>query len=281
MPTKARRSTQLLLTLATVSALTFAASAQTNDSLQSQPAPVERIQPVPMQYAQQNTQQYAQGPQRPAVKRSQPTQGVWLSVNPEGHVTTVAATADRTELSVIAGVANVMVHHPAHGSMILVDLGGGQIDLIKDGLYTFNAQTKTARVLVGEAEAFPAGDGAANSKPIKVKEDHALTFGGVALKSVEFQPFQAASDLLPRNNAYARNDGGYRGGYGYGPYGDGFYGGYPAYAYGDGYGYGFGWDYPYGFYPGYGLGFGYYGGFGGFYGGGFRGGFGGFHGGRR
>ena len=153
----------------------------------------------------------------------------------------------------------MQVYHPAEHAQISVDLPGGKVDLLKDGFYTFNADTNTVRVLHGEAASYTGG--ATEAKPVKVKEDHEYAFNG---KPSEVPYQEIGADVLPGGGAGARGDG-Y--GPGYGPYGDGFYGGYPAYPY-PYYAYG----YPYGFYPyyGVGLGFGYYGGFGG----GFRGGFG-------
>ena len=135
----------------------------------------------------------------------------------------------------------------------------------KDGLYTFNADTNTVRVLRGEADAY-VGAADANAKPVKVKEDHQFSLVA-GTKPVEVDPRQMTADLLP-GGAAGRGFGEARA-VGYGPYGDGFYEGYPypAYPY-----MAYGWGYPWGFgYPyGFGVGFGYYGGFRG----GFRGGFG-------
>jgi hypothetical protein len=197
---------------------------------------------------------------------------VWLRTGTDSSVKTVSADAKGTELRVEHGRANVQVHGPANGAAILVDLPGGQVTLLKDGLYTFNAETNTVRVLHGEAEVYP---GTANStaKPIKVKEDHELAFGAAkGLKSVEVNdPRELTADLLPPEGRPAPmgygGGGGYAPGYGYGygPYGDGYaypypYAVYPYEAYGWGYPY---WGYPFGF----GIGFGYYGGFhGGYYG---------------
>ncbi len=198
--------------------------------------------------------------------------GVWLRSESASALTTVSATAERAEFRLDRGRLNVSVHHPADHAEILVDLPGGQVSLLKDGLYTFNADTNTVRVLRGEAAAFPGplGNDSSN-KPIKIKEDHQLGLvlsaaGGKSgeLKPVESYPYEIATDLLPSGNA---------GGYADGDYEEGFppYPPYPYYA-------GF-LGYPY-FYPGfyrigypfaYGIGFGYFGGFHGAYG--FRGGF--------
>ncbi len=208
------------------------------------------------------------GMSAPQVSSTQPIAGVWLRSEASGSVQTVSADANGTEIRVIHGRANVQVYHPAPDTQILVDLPGGQTSLLKDGLYTFNADTDTVGVVRGEADSYPAGD--TGAKAIKVKENHEVALStGPNLKAVGVDQRQIASDVLPGSRALGE---GYRGSnYGYGAYGDGPYGSpYSAYGYGYPYGYGFG--YPYG----YGFGIGYYGGFrGGFggYGGGFRGGF--------
>ena len=233
---------------------------------QTQPAPVVR----PNANSNNSYPGYARAPARPQITSSQPISGVLLRVEPGTAVQTVSADAKGTELRLDHGRANVNVDHPDDNVEILVDLPGGQATLLKDGLYTFNADTNTVRVLKGEAAVYPGATSATSGvKPIKIKEAHQLNFAATqkGLRSVEVNdPRQLTADLLPYDDGNPR--GGYPGrGYGYGPYGDGYYGyGYPYYAYGWGYPY-WGYGYPYGF----GLGFGYYGGFRGGYRGGFRG----------
>lgn len=230
------------------------------------PAPVERAWAGP-------ADQQGQGAHSAQAHEVVP--GVLLLVGKNSDVTEVAKTAERVELRVEQGLANVNVHDPAKNTLILVDLPGGQTQVLKNGLYTFNADTNTVRVLKGEALAF-AGTEAANAKPIKVKEEHKVVFGGERVRSQDFYPVEAQADVIPGSGGravLARNAYGAYGPYGYGPYGDGFYG-YPYYAYG--YPWGWGWGDPYAFYPypmGFSLGFGYVGGFhgGGYHGGGFHG----------
>jgi hypothetical protein len=246
-----QRSLSLLFALAT---LTVAASAQSapdsSSYMQPQAAPIQR--------------NYA-GPERsdaaPRVTSTQPIPGVILRVDEASSVKTVSATADVTELRIEHGRANVSVHHPEHSTQILVDLPGGQTALLKDGLYTFNADTNTVRVLMGEADVFPGSSNTA----VKVKEDHQFAFG-TETHSTEVNFNQARIDLLEGTRTAPRGEG-YNGDGPYYPSGYPYYYGYPGF-----YGYPYGYGYPFGF----GIGFGYYGGFGGF-----RGGFGGFHGGRR
>jgi hypothetical protein len=185
---------------------------------------------------------------------SSPVAGVWLRADSGSKVSTISAEPKKAEFRLEHGRLNVTVHQPQEHAEILVDLPGGQTALLKDGLYTFNADTNTVRVLQGEAAAYP-GTADSHAKPIKIKTDHQLAFttSSTRLKSVDAYPYELSADLLPPSGV---NGYGYRYGYegyddrGYVPYG------YPYYAYG--WGYPWAWGYPYG----YGLGFGYYGGFG-------------------
>src|SRR5579875_629129 len=225
------------------------------ESYTQQPAPIERS------YADGGAQ-HAPSPQTyqaPRNQTSQPAQGIWLVTAPGAAVQTVSATADHTELRVERGQANVNIHHPADHSEIVVDLPAGQVSLVKDGLYTFNADTNTVRVLHGEAVI---ASSAAETKghETKVKEDHEFTFGPDA-RAHEASPDQLRADLLQGNYG---DGGGYRHGDGYGFYGYPYAYGWPYYGFwGPGWGYpyyAFGpWGYPYGY--GVGIGFGYYGGF--------------------
>jgi hypothetical protein len=213
-------------------------------------------------------------PQAPKINQMQPAQGIFVRSAADAAVTKVSATGDTTELRVEHGLANVSVRHPADNSQILVDLPGGQVALEKDGLYTFNANSNTVRVLQGEAAAFPNGSGK-DAKGITLKEDRALSFAGPNPKATDSYPAQSRADLLPGGQRPYNAEPDY--GYAYGP---GYYRA-PYYAYGYGYEYPYGYpyapyyayDYPYwgyGYPFGFGLGFGYYGGFGGRFGG-FRG----------
>jgi hypothetical protein len=212
------RSLTVFLALATLSATAYA-------QYQAPPA-----NPAGQQTYPQSQSQYQQ---RPLITSTQPAEGIWLRTDSGSSVKTVSTNANGTELRIEHGRANVQINHAAPNAQILVDLPGGQVSLLKDGLYTFNADTNTVRVLRGEAETYLD----ANAKAVKIKEDHQVTFAtGAVPKSVEADPQQIASDVLPGGRG---SDGGYPGrgyGYGYGPYGDGPYAyppyPYPYYAYG-------------------------------------------------
>lgn len=284
---------RIMLAAATLSAAAAVCSAQAanqsgpanTSEFQNQAAPVERA------YANQNTYEGGEIPQPVGVSpvatapggdvaptagevQATPIQGVILRVGAHSNVQEVSSDAQKLELRVERGLANINVHKPAKGTLILVDLPGGQTQILKDGLYTFNAETNTARVLKGEALAFPAD--AAGAKPIKVKEFNKVVYNGTNVRPQQFIPYEASVDVLPGPAVQGGRTAPAFGGYS--PYGVGFY---PYYAYGYPWAWGYLYPYyPYGFYPyGVGVGFGYYGGFhGGYHGGGFHGG--GAHGGR-
>jgi hypothetical protein len=292
---------RLMLAAAILSAVSAVCTAQAveqpgqanSNSAQQQAAPIEHAYPNPHNYPSGQIPQPIE-PAEPAPLTLAPGQtiapkteasvnpieGVWLRVGAQSSVKEVARDAGKLELSVEHGLVNVSVLDPDKDMLILVDLPGGQTQVLKNGLYTFNAETNTARVLKGEALAFPAtaNDKAGDKpgdKPIKVKEYNKVVFSGTDVRPRDFYPEEARADLLrgprlgPQNN-WAPGDV-----YGYGPYGDGFYG-YPPYPY-YGYAYPWSWGYPYGYpyyawgYPwGVSFGFGYYGGWGGW---GYRGGY--------
>jgi hypothetical protein len=245
----------LMLALA-LSTITTAAIAQNDDQnnqqmnsqpTQAQPAPIER---AGGNYNYHNTfinklmpGQLIEPAQGTASTVAAP--GVFVRVGMAGSVRAVTLTNENTELSVLHGVVNISVHSSIKHAQILIDLPGGQTNLIKDGFYTFNADTNTVRTLKGEAYAYPGHNTQQN--PIKIKENHAVVFNGPDVRSFEFDPFEARADLIP----YGPRGGGQMGGPG--PYGPN--GGYPYYDYGYPY-----YGYPY-YYGGPYFGFGYYGGF--------------------
>ena len=185
---------------------------------QSQPAPIERAYPNPTypnrSYLNQDQRPYDQNPgpygqPMPAPVTlspggtisaagmpltAHPIPGVILRVAPNSSVKEVASSNERLELRIESGVANVDVHDPQKDVLLLVDLPGGQTQMLKNGLYTFNAATNTARVLKGEARAFPAS--ASKAESMKVKEYNKIEFGKDA-RPHEFVPQQAIADLIP------------------------------------------------------------------------------------
>ena len=213
---------------------------------QAQPAPIERPGGNPNDYTTSPVQltpnQLLTGGRGASSAIAAP--GVFLRVGRRSEVRAITLTNENTVLRVDRGVANISVHSAIKHAQILIFLPGGQTNLLKDGFYTFNANTNTVRVLKGEAWAYPGTN--PSQKPIKIKENRAVIFNGPDIRSFEFDPFEARADLIPY-------------GYGQGVAGPapGYYGPWAGYPYYD-YGYPYYWGFYYPFYAG--FGWGYYGG---------------------
>ena len=241
------------------------------------------------------------------------TPGIFLRLGNDSTVQMVSTDLTHTEVKLEQGRANVEVDQIYPQNTILVDLKNGQTQLLKNGLYAFDAANATVRVFDGKAAVYPGANLQANVKPVDVKGGHQLVLNGEPIKPQGFNKDQAKTDPLYKWSSlrsnylgeanlnlaeeYAGYSGFYPGWYWAGgpfgytwlpgdglfwnPFGYGFYS--PYYLYGGGFIYG---RYGRGIYP-YRGGFGYRGGAAGFRGGtvhgnasaGFHGGGGGFHGG--
>jgi uncharacterized membrane protein YgcG len=261
----------LALTLTTVTSAAFAqnddpqSGQMSNPPMQSQPAPIERNGDNPNDY---NTSPAKLTPgQLLTVGRGSASAiaapGVFVRIGRGSSLRAVTLTNENTVLKLERGIANISVHSAIKHAQILIILPGGETNLIKDGFYTFNANTNTVRTLKGEAWGYPGTN--TQAKPIKIKENHAVIYSGPDIRSFEFDPFEARTDLIP-----------YGQGMGYPAPSPGYYGPYAGYPYYD-YGYPYYWGYYYPFYFGWGWGWGggYYGGYRGGWGGGWHGGGGG------
>ncbi len=234
------------------------------------------------------------------------TPGIFVRLGDNSTVQMVSPDLTHTEIKLEQGRANVEVDQIHPQNTILVDLKSGQTQLLKNGLYSFDANNSTVRVFDGKAAVYPGANLQTDIKPIEVKGDHQLVLNGEPLKPQRFNKDEATndplykwsslrSDYLGQANVnlaeeYAGYPGFYPGwywaGYPYGytwlpgaglfwnPFGYGFYS--PYYLYGGGFIYG---RYGRGFYPYHGP-IGYRGGYAVHGGYGFHGdsGAGGFHG---
>jgi len=247
------------------------------------------------------------------------TPGVFLRLDNNSMVQMVSPNLTHTEVRLEHGRASVEADQLYPQNMILIDQKGGQTQLLKNGLYEFNADNNTVRTFDGKAAVFPGDDLSTNVRSIDVKGGKQLVLTGEAVKPQGFDKDHAQDDLYKWSSLRSQylgeanvdlaaeyagysgfNPGWYwdsslyaydwlPGGYDpfFSPFGFGFYS--PYYLYGGGFVYGRGF---------YGRGFGYHGGYGfsgvrggavggravaggGFAGGGFHGGGGGggFHGG--
>ena len=234
------------------------------------------------------------------------TPGVFLRLGGDTTVKMVSPDLTHTEVKLVQGRADVEVDEIYHQNLILVDMPNGQAQLLKRGLYAFDADDSTTRVFDGKMDVYPGEDLGANVKPITVKGGHQLALSGEPVKPQSFNKDEAKDDLYNWSSLRSQYlgeanvnlaekyatypafyPGWYWAGWPYGytwlpgdgllrsPFGYGFYS--PYYIYGGGFVYGL--HDGHGFHP-------YTGGYrgdvhSGFVGGGFRGGAsgGGFHGG--
>jgi hypothetical protein len=239
------------------------------------------------------------------------TPGVFLRLDKDTTLKMVTPNLTHTEVQLERGRAEVEADQLYPQNMILINQKGGQTQILKNGLYEFNADNNTVRTFDGKLAVYPGNDLQSNVKPVDVKGGKQLVLAGEAVKPQGFDKDRSQDDLYrwsslrsqylgEANIDLASDYAGYGPGYGgfapgwfwdaglygytwlpgggpfFSPFGYGFYS--PYYIYGGGFVYGRGF---------YGRGYGYRGGYG-FHGGGysraavggsFRGGGGGFSGG--
>lgn len=227
------------------------------------------------------------------------TPGVFLRLGADSTVKMVTPDLTHTEVLLERGRAEVEADHLYSQNRILIDQKGGQTQIVKNGLYEFNADDNTVRTFDGKAVVYPGDNLQSDVKPVEVKGGRQIAMTGEPTRPVKFDRDRSEDDLYRWSSLRSQYLGeasenlaaqyaGYGPGFGgfapgwdwdpalysytwlpgggpfFSPFGYGFYS--PGFLYGGGLGYG-------GYYGG-----GYY--RGGYYGrGGFRGGGGGFHGG--
>jgi hypothetical protein len=124
------------------------------------------------------------------------TPGIFVRLGNDTTVQMVSPDLTHTEIRLEQGHANIEVDQIYAQNTILVDLKNGQTQLLKVGLYAFDAQAATVRVFDGKAAVYPGSDLLANIKPIEVKGGRQLAFTGEPLKPQGFNKDQAAADPL-------------------------------------------------------------------------------------
>lgn len=229
------------------------------------------------------------------------TPGIFLRVGQNSVVKMVSPSLIHTVVEVQRGKAEVEVDQLFEQNDVRVSLGigpgGAETQVMKPGLYEFDADAGLVRVFEGKAEV---SRGASSEKPIGVKGGHLLALNGDTRKPQGFNKKKSTDELTEwselrsqyagqENAGMVQSGGGYGNGFAGGGYDLGF-GSYPWFPGGAGFSspYGLGlssslYGSPFGFagygYPGFGYsgfgypGYGFYGGSGyGFAGGGYGGG---------
>ncbi len=124
------------------------------------------------------------------------TPGIFLRLGEDSTVQMVTPDLAHTEVRLEQGRADVEVDQIYPQNTILVDLKNGQTQLLKNGLYAFDAGNATVRVFDGKAAVYPGANLQANVKPIDVKGGHQLVLNGDLVKPQGFNKDQAKADPL-------------------------------------------------------------------------------------
>jgi hypothetical protein len=125
------------------------------------------------------------------------TPGVFLRLDNNTTIKMISPDLMKTEVEVLQGRASVEADQLYKQNNILIDMKNGQTQLLKNGLYEFNATNNTVRVFGGKADVFTSVTPQPNEKPVGVKGGKQLTLTGEAVKPVSFNSKQVeAADPL-------------------------------------------------------------------------------------
>jgi hypothetical protein len=124
------------------------------------------------------------------------TPGIFVRLGDNSTVQMVSPDLTHTEIRLDRGSVNVEVDQIYSQNTILVDFKNGQTQLLKAGLYSFDADNSTVRVFDGQAAVYPGADLVAKVKPIDVKGGHQLALSGEPLKPQSFNKDMAQAEPL-------------------------------------------------------------------------------------
>lgn len=125
--------------------------------------------------------------------------GVFLRLGNDSTAQMVSPNLTQTEVRLEKGRANVEVDQLYKQNVILIDLKNGQTQLLKNGLYAFDADSSTVSVFDGKADVFTGQNLHADvkpiAKPIEVKGSRQLVLTGEAAKPQHFDKDKSEDDL--------------------------------------------------------------------------------------
>jgi hypothetical protein len=123
------------------------------------------------------------------------TPGVFLRLDNNSTVKMIKPDLTHTEVQLDRGRASVEADQLYPQNTILINQKGGQTQLLKNGLYEFNADNNTMRTFDGKAAVFPGNDLQSNVKPIDVKGGHQIALTGEPVKPQGFDKNHSQDDL--------------------------------------------------------------------------------------
>jgi hypothetical protein len=123
------------------------------------------------------------------------TPGVFLRLDNNSTVKMISPDLTHTEVLLDRGRASVEADQLYPQNRILIDQKGGQTQLIKNGLYEFNADNNTVRTFDGKAAVYRGDNLQSDVKPIDVKGGRQLALNGEMVKPNGFDKSHSEDDL--------------------------------------------------------------------------------------
>jgi hypothetical protein len=123
------------------------------------------------------------------------TPGIFLRLGSNSTVKMISPDLTHTEVRLERGRAEVEADQLYSQNRILIDQKGGQTQIVKNGLYEFDADNNTVRTFDGKAAIYPGDNLQTNVKPVEVKGGRQLTMTGEAVKPVKFDKNRSEDDL--------------------------------------------------------------------------------------
>jgi hypothetical protein len=123
------------------------------------------------------------------------TPGIFLRLDKNSTVKMITPDLTHTEVSLERGRAEVEADQLYPQNRILIDQKNGQTQILKNGLYEFDADNNTVRTFEGKAAVYPGANLQSNVKPIEVKGGRQIALTGEAVKPVSFNKDRSQDDL--------------------------------------------------------------------------------------
>jgi hypothetical protein len=123
------------------------------------------------------------------------TPGVFLRLGNNSTVKMVTPDLTHTEVLLERGRAEVEADQLYSQNRILIDQKGGQTQIVKNGLYEFDADNNTVRTFDGKAAVYPGDNLQSNVKPVEVKGGRQLAMTGEPVKPQKFNKDRSEDDL--------------------------------------------------------------------------------------
>ncbi len=123
------------------------------------------------------------------------TPGIFLRLGSDSTVKMVTPNLTHTEVRLERGRAQIEADQIYKQNTILIDQNGGQTQILKNGLYEFNADNNTVRTFDGKAAVYPGNNTQSDVKPIEVKGGRELAITGEPVKTVKFDKDRSEDDL--------------------------------------------------------------------------------------